>query len=297
MAEETVNTPETNVTPPVVGKPTPESKTPEKPIQTAKTDATGAIPKPEKYKVKVLDKEEEVTLDELRQGYMHGSAANKKMQEAAKIRKESEEFVHRLKTDPMGLLEDPRLGVNAREKAEEYLLKKMEYDAMNPEQKELVESKMKLAKYEAEKKAAEKAKLDAESMELSKKYSEDYQKEIATALNGAGLPKTEHTVRRMAYYMLQGIDKGYNLKAIDVVPLVKEDYQNDIKSLFGELDGETLLGLLGDGVAEKISKHQISKIKTVGKKVAATEQGQKEDDAPKSKKITKEEWRKKLDAI
>lgn len=304
MAEET-NT-AVNVT--EGATPTPTSKAPEKPLETGKTDVKTGIqdttpPKgaevqaTSKHKVKVDGKEVELTIEELKQGYSHGAAANKRMQEAAKIKKDTEEFIHRLKTDPMGLLEDPRLGIDARAKAEEYLLKKMEFDSMSPAEKELTQAKLKLAEVEAEKKAQEKAKQDAELSEMTKKYTEDYTKDILDTLKASSLPKTEHSVRRIAYYMHQGLLRGYELKAADVVQLVKDDYENDVKALLGEADGETLMKFLGDGATKKLSEYQLSKLKQVGNKVPSDDQGQKSDsdNTGKIKKLTKEEWRKRLD--
>lgn len=292
--EETANITTETKAPPV----TPEKTAPmPETVKTDVKDTKEVKPESKKYKVKVEGKETEVTEEELLRGYSHATAANKKFQEAAMTRKQAEEFIGLLKTNPKKVLTDPRLGVDFRKLAEEYLIEEMERDQWTPEQKELSEVKAKLAAAEEEKKAFEKTKQDAEMAALTQKYTDEFTKDVMTTLKGSGLPQTENTVRRMAYYMHQALLRGYELKAVDVLPLVKEDYNNDIKALFSELDGDTLMGMLGDGVVKKISDAQLSKLKTVGKKVASVDQGVKETETEKPKKLSKEEWRKKLEAI
>jgi hypothetical protein len=92
--------------------------------------------------------------------------------------------------------------------------------------------------------------------------------------------------------------RGYELKAADVVGLVRDDFKHEAKTLLDQLDGQTLIEFLGDNAAKKIADYNLDKIKTVGRKVPASEQGKHEsDDTAKIKKLSKEEWRKRLDAI
>lgn len=296
---------ETVKTASIVPEATPESKGAEKSLETGKTAVKGDDVKTsdpvkiesKKYKVKVEGKEVEVPEDELVRGYSHATAANKKFQEAATMRKQAEEFIGLLKTDPLKVLKDPRIGHDVRKLAEEYLIAEMEKEAMTPDQRELADAREKLKVAEEEKKANAKVKEDAQNAELTKKFTDDYTNDILGALKGSGLPQTEHTVRRMAYYMYQALNRGYELKAADIIPLVKEDYKAESKALFDQLDGQTLLEILGDNTAKKIADYNLSKIKTTGKKVLPEEQGQRIDAEPQVKKLTKEEWRAKLDRI
>lgn len=306
MAEETnIATMAPATTPPPAAPPKVDTK-PDVKVTPGGQDAnppkapneTKVIPEVKKYKVKVDGKDAEVTEDELIRGYAHMTAANKKFQEAAMTRKQAEEFIGMLKTNPLKVLKDPRLGHDARKLAEEFLVEEMQKELMTPEQKELYEAKEKLRANEEKEKSETKQKEEAQLAELTAKYTEEYSKDIVSALKTSGLPQTEHTVKRMAYYMHQALLKGYELKAADVVSLVREDFKTESKSLLDQLDGATLLEFLGDNAAKKLADFNLAKLKSVGNKVPPTGQGIKDgDDSPKAKKMTKAEWRKKLEAI
>lgn len=251
------------------------------------------------FKVKVNGKEQEVTEEELKQGYQTRKASDEKFREAAMKQKQAEEFINLLRTNPKKVLSDPNLGIDLRKFAEDYLVEQMEEEMMDPKEKELREAKRKLEEIEEEKKRQAREREEAEAAELKERFSSQYQTGIIEALQTSGLPKTEHTVKRMAYYMYQGLKRNYNLAPKDVVSMVKQDYINEQKSLYGQLDGDMLIELLGPEVAQKIRKHDVAKHKKSGK---APQQPEKQPTGgkirkKKSKKIDKDTWKAKLDKI
>jgi len=264
-------------------------------VQEVKPEADGT----RKFIVKVNGADVEVSEDELKTGYQTRKAADEKFREAAMLRKQSEEFISMLRDE--GRLFDviKQLGHDPRTISEKYLVQIMEDEMMDPRDRELRDAKKQLQEIEDQKKAAQKAQEEAQRAELTEKYTTDYVKGITDVLQTAGLPKTEHTVKRMAYYMHQGLQRGYNLSAGDVVDMVKQDYITEQKSLFGALDGDMLLQLLGDDVANKIRKHDISKVKNTHQQLA-TPQKQPEavqrKDKPKNS-ISKDDWRAKMERI
>jgi hypothetical protein len=303
--ESTGTAPVTATTPAVTAPVVPDTKAPVTDPKVADPIVLDTKPISKKYKVKIDGKDEEVEEAELLKGYSHGTAANKKMQEAAALRKQSEEFVNLLRTDPWKLLEDPRLGHNARKIAEEYVWKKIQEDQMTPEQKELAEARQKLTSYEEEKKAAAKIKEDQEHATLQAKYASDYSNDIIKTLEVAGLPKTPGTVKRMAYYMSQALARNIKdpkypvLGAKDVVELVKQDYINESKELFGALDAEMLVKLLGDDVAGKIRAHDLAKLNSTPADKVKTPSNQPPPDPKKkvAKKMTTTEFQEKMAKI
>lgn len=216
-----------------------------------------------RYKVKVNNEELEVDEDELVRGYQTRKAADEKFREAAMARKQAEEFISLLKNEEEVFNVLAKLGYDPKDLSEKYLVKQLEEELLSPEEKELRDYKRKLAQYEAEKKAEQERIEQEQRLELINKFTNDYQTQIIDALETSGLPKTQHTVKRMSYYMHQALQRGYDLTAKDVVHLVREDYIQEQKALFGNLDGEKLVELLGKETADKIRKHGISKIKKV----------------------------------
>jgi len=259
-------------------------------------------PAKKKYKMKVNGKETEVELSEqeLIEGYQTRQASDEKFREASMSKKQAEEFIHLLRTDPMKVLRNPALSINMRELAEQYLVGELEEELLDPKDKELRDHKKKLQAFEDEKKAAEKEQQEKRVAALREKYSQDYSTQIVSALQTSGLPKTEHTVKRMAYYMHQGIQRGLDLKAADVVDLVREDYINDHKALHGGLDADMLVQLLGEESINKIRNWDLARLKdTRGAKLPTTPAKQGGNPAVTKKKvgISKEDWKARLERI
>ena len=86
-------------------------------------------------KLKVKGKEIEVDDAQYHSYAQKGAAATQTWEEAAKMRKEAEGFVHLLKTDPLKILKDPNLGLDFRKIAEDYLWEQLQDEQMSPEQK------------------------------------------------------------------------------------------------------------------------------------------------------------------
>jgi hypothetical protein len=264
----------------------------------AEKGETAAQAEARKWKLKVNGKEREVTEEELLSGYNRAEAAEERFKEAAMTKKQAEEFVNMLKKDPIALLKDPRLGHDVRMIAEKYLLEQMQEEMLTPEQKELKEAKAKLKAYEDQKRAIEQEQMKARDKELTEKYTADYSNQIIKALNENSLPKTEYTVKRIAYYMHLGLQKGLNLSASDVADKVKQDYINEQKALFAAADGGTLVQLLGEDAANKLRKWDVSRVKNPNAHAKTPEKQFISDDTPKkTKKITIDEWRARLEKI
>lgn len=246
-----------------------------------------------KEKIKVDGTEEEVDFNELKVGYQRAKAAQKRFDEAAKARKEVEQFIARLKSDPVNALNE--MGHDFGSLAEDFILKQMEKDKLTPEEKKILELEEKVKSYEQEKETVKKAEEQAQYQKLLDHYEADYTDKISKALSESGLPKTPQTVKRTAQYLSRALDQGYELQPKDVMRYVKQDYMNDIMSLFGAAEGEQLMSLLGEQVTDKIRKAELAKVKSktpvtpeTPKSVAKTEV--KDDEKPK-KKLTMAEFR------
>lgn len=250
-----------------------------------------------KLKVKIDGEMHEVDEDEVISDYGKGKAADKKFQEAAALRKEAVAFIEALKKDPISVLTNPKLGVNMREVAESYLLAQLEDEMMDPRDKELRDlKKEKMTREQMEAEAKRQAE-EAEIQALTDNYRAEYEKSFQACLEASGLPKTPHTVKRLAFYMNEGMKRGMDLKPDDVVGLVKDEYIEEQKSLFSGLDGENLLKLLGDDLAKKIRKYDTSRVVQPQKISLMDQPNVSERSMKKSEKINKDEWKAKMDRI
>jgi len=87
-----------------------------------------------KLKLKIDGIEQEYSEEDVIKMAQMSAAAQKRFQEAAATRKQSEEFLNALKTDPLSVLSHPDIGVDVKKFAEDFLLKELEKAEMSPEQ-------------------------------------------------------------------------------------------------------------------------------------------------------------------
>jgi hypothetical protein len=250
-------------------------------------------PEPRKYKVKVNGAETDVDEQELILGYQTRKAADEKFREAAAARKQAEEFVAMMKNGQFFEVAK-KLGLDPRALSEKYLMEILEEESLDPKDRELKELKKQLAKTKEAEEAAQREKEEGERAALTERYTEEYTKQIVEALSSSGLPKTEHTVKRMAFYMHQGLQRGMDLSAQEVVELVRQDYLTEQQALYSSLDGDNLVKLLGEDTAKKIRQYDLAKLKGGPKLVPPAREPSTPKVVPKSTKISKEEWRERL---
>jgi len=246
---------------------------------------------------KLEGKEYHLTKDEAERLASKGIGADKKFGEAAKMRQQFEDFVHVLKTDPMSILQNPNLGLDFKRLAQDYLAKEIEKEMMSPEQRELLETKEKIKQMEDEKKKGEEKANQERMQQLVQHYSGEYEKDIQSVLQTSGLPKTRGTVKRLAYYMQKGLERGVELKAGDVIDLVRSDYIQEHNELYGSANGETLLKLFADPVLKKLMEANLKKVKggDAMSPTLAKKPGTPDILSVPTKKMDKDEWRAELD--
>jgi glycine cleavage system aminomethyltransferase T len=85
---------------------------------------------------------------------------------------------------------------------------------------------------------------------------------MTTAIEKSGLPKSAVVVKKMADYMLLGLQAGVTLEPEDVIDLVKEEMHTDFKALIASLGEDQAEAFIGKDVLNKIRKKNISKAKT-----------------------------------
>lgn len=244
-----------------------------------------------KFKIKVDGKEEDLEIDlnneeELKKHLQMSKSANKRMQEAASLRKSAEQFIDMLKKDPRKVLSDPNIGVDLKTLAQEIINQELEDASKSPEQlererlqRELEELKSKYEREEEERKAAEFERLQAE--EAAKLESG-----IEGALKNSNLPKTPYTVRKMAEMMMLALENDIDLTPNDLVPLLRKQMQSDIKDLFSASNDDILEEFIGKDTISRLRKRTVSKVK---QNVAQTANSIKSTGVESKPKDSKEE--------
>jgi hypothetical protein len=264
----------------------------DKPTQDQKEAAREAI---RKFKVKVNGQEQEVDENELLRGYSHQQAANKILQEGKAARKQAEEFIAMMK-DPSKFYEvAAKLGHNPRELSEKYLVSQLEDEMLDPRDRELRDAKTKLKHIEDMERQQREAVEQQRLNEMKAKYAEDYTQQFTKALETSGLPPTKAMVGEMAKYIARSAKIGFKMTPDEAAQLVREDIQQAHKRLIGDSDGDTLIKLLGEDVANKIRKYDTSKLKDPNQYLQTPKNQEKSESKVRTnsnKRMTPLEWKK-----
>lgn len=264
--------------------PAPEKKEEQKQEDTNQDSAENAG----KITIKVNGEDQTITdMAEIQRLAQHGVGANNKMQEAARVRKQAEQFINDLKADPFRVLQNRSLGIDVREAAEKYLFHQLERDSLTPEQREIADQReadrQDLERLRYEERNRNEAHTQEQQQQNQNQHKEAYRAQIGNTLSEAGLPNTDWTVSRMAGYMRQAMAKGIEAGPRDLVKYVQQDWAKMQQDHFGKVeDTDKLIEMLGADTMERIRKHQVSKYKTTKSQPAqvATQANTQNQDMP-----------------
>jgi|GEM_PF-1599516 len=220
-----------------------------------------------KYKLKVNGKEveKEYSDDEVSRKLQLIEAADERFQKASETEKQLQNFVKALKEDPFAVLSQLGLDDHIDALAEKRLTSKVQRDLMTPEEREIAElrefkSSSERAKQEAE--ANEKTSTEKQQFEeYRQRASQHYDTQITDALTKSSLPKTPYTVKRVAEVMANALNRGYELDAQTAADMVHENYLGDVQAIFGQLDAEKIIKILGPDLAKKIRKYDVDNLR------------------------------------
>ncbi len=243
-----------------------QSQTPATPTNNAvNTTVQPTATPPESFDVKVNGKVVKMTRQELIDNASMSSAANEKFNEAAKMRKEYESFLKTVKESPLKALTDPRLGLTkeqVRAKMEEWYHKEFIIpEGMTEEQKRLAAAEERLKTYEEQEAAQKRQTEEQELAKLTATQTEYLQNQIIEAMEASGLPKTKFIVSRMAFYMRQNMQQGWEAPTSLIVQQVKREQQDLIGGQVKELDAPGLIALFGEDVINKIRAHDLKQLR------------------------------------
>lgn len=246
-----------------------------------------------KYKVKVEGQEIEVDEDELKRGYGHLKSANNRFREGMVARKQAEDFIAMMKNPETFYETAKKLGHDPRKLAEEYLVRQLEDELMDPRDRELRDTKSKLKQIE-EMERKQKEALDQQRNDaLKQKYAKDYSDQFVSALQEIQLPATKPMVAEMAKYVSRAAKLGFEMTPLEAATLVREDVESAHRRLIGDADGETLIKLLGDDLANKVRRYDTQRLKNPEQNLKTpTEQPEpRAKQKPHGRRMTSKEWR------
>ncbi len=211
------------------------------------------------YTVKIDGEDQALTLDQLKNLAAKAGGADERFRELNQYKNELMDFVEKLKTDPVGMLE--KLGVDPTKVSQDHLYKQLEYESMSEEQKknfDLVKENDRLKKEQEERtNKSDEQEVNRMAGELRNQYYGDF----ADALEKSKLPKTPAIVSRMATKKIAGINKGIDFSAEQLVKLVEKDLVDDFKTIGGDLEADKFKDIFGEDLYKKVREYQAAIVK------------------------------------
>jgi hypothetical protein len=188
-------------------------------------------------------------------------ASQKRMQEKAELEKDIRGFFEELKKNPRKVLADPSIGLDMKKIAAEILEEEIANSQKSPQQleKEKLENELKDIKAEREKE-----KEDGKKKEFERLQNEAYERYdvlMSQAIEASELPKTPYVVKKMADYMLLGLQNNIDLSPQDIIPIVREEMKEDLKEMFKVMPEDAIEELIGKDTLNKIRKKNLAKAK------------------------------------
>jgi len=285
----------------------PEAASPEQQINEAEkvieatdasdesTEASAAVEEQKRFgkkliKLKVDGKEieEEMDLDNedyLRRQLQLAKTGQKRMQEAAQLKKEHDSLLKLLQEQPDSVLS--KMGIDPERFAVELLERKIAEAQKSPEQKA---REAEMRELEELRRREQDLKNRMEQMEMSQLQAEQervLEEGVLNGLQSQALPASPATVKRMAEVMRLAIQRDIDLSPEDAAAIVKRELVQDLRK-HAEL-------LADDDLEEFISKERFAAMQT--KKIAAAKAvAKKMQETPSAIKSTGESEMKKVNS-
>lgn len=259
----------------------------------AKKEAKAIEKRIKKLKLKVDGKEydEEIDLDDedrLIRELQLSKMGQKRAQEKTDLEKQMKSFFEAFQKDPFATMKE--MGLDPNKSIDDYINQELENAKKSPEQIAHERLQQELAALKRERESEKETLKNKELERLQQHAFEQYDMQMEQSLSKSSLPKTPYVVKKIADYMLVGLEAGYDVSPEDVIPLVQEEMNSDLKDMFASLPEEQVEALLGEQVLNKLRKRRVAKAQA---SQAAVNKPKIEDSGKSSKGQAKPEGEKK----
>jgi hypothetical protein len=283
-------------TPPVTAAPTPEAK-PEPPKPPSKLKFAG--------KVDGAEKQWELTPEEVVTRLQKSEASEKRMQEAAGVRKQWDQIRELAKTNPELVLKELAGIEDADAWAEQRVEKKWKKELMPEHERQMLELQQRAETAERRAKEIETAQQAEFQKQQDAKLEAQMESEFKRAFELTSLPWDPEHLELFGQIALDAIDYGIQLTPEQMAAEVKSRLdtkakatEDKLRSQFTGLKGEDLLSWLGeDGVKEvlraAVAKHEQSQTAPVA---PAPSTSVESPESPRKYK-TMADWRKHMRGV
>jgi hypothetical protein len=209
-----------------------------------------------------LDESNKEAVEYMKRQLQFSKAAQKRMGEKAQIENEVRSFFEQLKSNPRKILADPAIGIDLKKLAAQMIEEEIANSQKSPDQ--LAKEKLQ-AELQEERDARKREKEENDKREFERIQETEYERYdtlMTQALEKSDLPKSPYVVKKMADYMMLGLQNNMDVNPEDVLPLVREEILEDIRQMSQAMPLETLEKLFGGDILTKIRKGNVAKAKS-----------------------------------
>jgi len=246
------------------------------------------------YSINVDGEDIQVPLEELLKGYQTGSASQKRFKAAAELQKQakldSEASSKLFEGDFMGnaIKEAVKRGIANPEDIQNWVFEKaqqfLDVEAMDPQERELLEANKKIEAYEAvEREKADTAQKQQFQNQVESRR-EDYSNQINEAIEAVGLDSDPLTIQKIAQIVHNSItdDKQEALSIKEAATYLKDSSKSSLQGYLENLSIEDKMKLFGDKGLKELRKQDLKKVKNPSRKAKKKEVVDDEKPASKS---------------
>lgn len=222
-----------------------------------------------KHKVKINDKEEEVSYEDLVKSFQKQKASDEKFRQASEKEKLFHSFISAARNGDLGWLAKVAPQDKLLQFAEKKLLEKIEYDEMTPEQRKSFENEQRLKKYEDSEKAQKEQEQARQFQEAQKTAFEDVQRDVFGALKELGIESGKANPRlvlRIVEQMRASFDpnekdpKKARLPAGIAAKRAMKGMEVDVKEFLSTQSSDHIISLLPESVLDAVRKKFLGQV-------------------------------------
>jgi hypothetical protein len=232
------------------------------------------------YKIKVRGKEitEKIDLNDeqriikaLQMEKMATEATQRaaaKDEELASMNNQLDKFFELLRNNPLELLMNPALGLNAEELANKILDMKIEEEMKTPEQKEKEELQAKLSKFEQKEKEAREESERLKTEKIQAQFEKEISESVSKAIESGKLPASPYIIQKFGQLMDIALEQKVDISPEDLIPLISKAYKRDMKEMASKMSDEELEEVATPDRIKAIRNKRIQAVKASNAKAA-----------------------------
>jgi hypothetical protein len=213
---------------------------------------------PELFEVKVNGRVVKMTRDEVINNASMSHAAQSKFKEASEMNGKIQKILSNAKQNPIQALMSPELGLSKEQIKgffeQWYTQEFIEPSELSPEQRKARETERRAAELEKRLAEIENQKKAQDEETAMNREREHFSKVIVDALDKSGLPKTKWIAQRMAFYMRENLQHGWEAPMDQIVHQVNLDRQEILKDLIQGSDYQKLKSVFGEEVIKTLQR-------------------------------------------